>query len=53
MGVAEVRASFEDYVRARTPTLLRIAYLVTGNAHDAEDLVQSALEKAATRWRHI
>ena len=47
------RWAFEDYVRARTPTLLRIAYLVTGNAHDAEDLVQSALEKAATRWRHI
>jgi RNA polymerase sigma-70 factor (sigma-E family) len=53
VGVAQTRASFEEYVRARTPTLLRIAYLVTGNAHDAEDLVQSALEKAATRWQRL
>lgn len=53
MGVAEVRSSFEEYVQARTPALLRIAYLVTGNAHDAEDLVQAALERAATRWQHL
>ena len=53
MGVAQVRASFEEYVRARTPALLRVAYLVTGNAHDAEDVVQAALEKAATRWQHL
>jgi RNA polymerase sigma-70 factor (sigma-E family) len=53
LGVAEARASFEEYVRARTPALLRIAFLVSGNAHDAEDLVQSALEKAATRWRRL
>jgi RNA polymerase sigma-70 factor (sigma-E family) len=53
VGIAETRASFEEYVRARTPALLRIAYLVAGNAHDAEDLVQSALEKAAMRWRHL
>jgi RNA polymerase sigma-70 factor (sigma-E family) len=53
MGTAEARASFEEYVRARTPVLMRIAYLVTGNAHDAEDLVQSALERAAVRWRQL
>jgi RNA polymerase sigma-70 factor (sigma-E family) len=53
VGVAEVRSSFEEYVQARTPALLRIAYLVTGNAHDAEDLVQAALERAATRWQHL
>jgi RNA polymerase sigma-70 factor (sigma-E family) len=53
MRLAEARASFEEYVRARTPALTRIAYLLAGNSHDAEDLVQSALEKAAVRWRHI
>lgn len=53
MGVADTRASFEEYVRTRTPALLRIAYLVAGNAHDAEDLVQSALERAAVRWRQL
>jgi hypothetical protein len=29
---ADVRASFDEFVRAGTPTLLRIAYLLTGNA---------------------
>jgi len=53
VGTTETRASFEEYVRARTPALLRIAYLVAGNAHDAEDLVQSALERAAVRWRSL
>jgi RNA polymerase sigma-70 factor (sigma-E family) len=53
VGVVEVRASFEEYVRARTHALLRVAYLVTGDAYDAEDLVQSALAAAATRWSHL
>jgi len=53
VGVAETRASFEEYVRARTPALMRIAYLMAGNAHDAEDLLQSALERAAVRWRQL
>jgi RNA polymerase sigma-70 factor (sigma-E family) len=53
MSLADVRASFEEFVRGRTPALLRIAYLLVGNAHDAEDIVQSALEKAATRWRRL
>jgi RNA polymerase sigma factor (sigma-70 family) len=32
VGVAETRASFEEYVRGRTPALLRIAYLVLADA---------------------
>ena len=36
-------ADFEAFVVARRPALLRTAYLLTGNHHDAEDLVQSAL----------
>lgn len=53
MGVAETRAAFEEYVRARTPALLRVAYLLVGNPHDAEDLVQSALERAAGNWHRL
>jgi RNA polymerase sigma-70 factor (sigma-E family) len=53
VGVAQARASFEEYVRTRTPALLRIAFLVAGNPHDAEDLVQLALERAVTRWRRL
>ena len=42
-GVSELE--FRDYVRTRRRALLRIAYLLTRNEADAEDLVQSALAK--------
>lgn len=45
--------SFEEYVGARRPALLRTAYLLTGDAHDAEDLVQVALVKAVPHWARI
>ena len=45
--------SFEQFVRARTPGLLRTAYLLTGNQHSAEDLVQAALERAAAAWWRV
>jgi hypothetical protein len=41
---------FDSFVRARTPALLRAAYLLTGDQHLAEDLVQSALARAHRRW---
>src|SRR5688500_3885203 len=47
------RQSFEEYVRARSPGLARIAYLLTGDHHLAEDLVQQALIRVAARWRRI
>ena len=40
-------------LRARTPALLRTAYLLTGNQHSAEDLVQAALERAAAAWWRV
>ena len=46
-------AEFEEFVVARRPALLRTAYLLTGNHHDAEDLVQSALIKVVPRWARI
>lgn len=53
MRSAEARASFEEYVAARRPALLRSAYLLTGNHEDAEDLVQTALIKVVPHWRRI
>ncbi|GHJ58448.1 RNA polymerase sigma24 factor [Nocardioides sp. OK12] len=44
---------FESFVRARTRALSRTAYLLTGDAHLAEDLVQTALFKAARAWPRI
>jgi RNA polymerase sigma-70 factor (sigma-E family) len=44
------RESFETWARSRQQGLVRTAYLLTGDFHRAEDLVQDALVKAATRW---
>jgi RNA polymerase sigma-70 factor (sigma-E family) len=44
---------FRDYVTARSSSLLRTAYLLTGNRADAEDLVQSALAKTYLAWDRI
>jgi RNA polymerase sigma-70 factor (sigma-E family) len=44
------RESFETWARSRQQTLVRTAYLLTGDFHRAEDLVQDALVKAAARW---
>ena len=46
-------ADFEAFVGARRGALLRTAYLLTGNHHDAEDLVQSALIKVVPKWGRI
>src|SRR5688572_6895674 len=46
-------ADFDAYVRARTPALLRSAYLLTGDQHIAEDLVQDALIRTHRAWRRI
>lgn len=45
--------SFDEFVRARTAALARVAYLLTGDRHLAEDLVQTALARAAVRWRRL
>jgi RNA polymerase sigma-70 factor (sigma-E family) len=47
---ASGRESFEAWARARQQTLVRNAYLMTGDFQRAEDLVQEALIRAAERW---
>lgn len=44
---------FRDYVTTRGPSLLRAAYVLTGNRADAEDLVQAALAKTYLAWGRI
>ncbi|MFE6738267.1 SigE family RNA polymerase sigma factor [Streptomyces tubercidicus] len=44
---------FEEFVAARGPRLLRIAWLLTGDAHQAEDLLQTVLAKVWPKWRRI
>jgi RNA polymerase sigma-70 factor (sigma-E family) len=44
---------FEQYMAARQPSLLRTAYLLTGDRHSAEDLVQTALAKLYLSWDKV
>ena len=41
---------FEEFARARTPQLYRSAWMLCGDAHRAEDLVQDTLAKVYVRW---
>ena len=44
---------FDAFVRARTPSFLRLGYLLTGDQHLAEDLVQSALARTLIAWPRL
>jgi RNA polymerase sigma-70 factor (sigma-E family) len=46
----DVRADFAEFTRVSLPTLLRYGHALTGNPHDAADLVQTVLEKTGARW---
>lgn len=50
---AEQEDRFQEFVRARWSHLVRTAYLLTGDAHHAEDLTQTALAKAYRSWRRV
>ncbi|MER7503632.1 sigma factor [Nonomuraea pusilla] len=41
---------FHEFVRAREQSLMRTAYLLTGNAHLGEDLLQTVLTRVASHW---
>ena len=44
---------FNEYVVARTGALSRVAYLLTGDHHLAEDLLQVGLARLASRWPEV
>jgi RNA polymerase sigma-70 factor (sigma-E family) len=46
-------SGFVEFVAARQAALLRTAYLLTGDAGRAEDLVQTALTKTYLAWGRI
>ncbi|WP_432993461.1 SigE family RNA polymerase sigma factor [Dactylosporangium sp. CA-233914] len=45
--------TFEEYVLARGPGLLRLARLLVDDAHRADDLVQDTLVRVYPRWERI
>ncbi|MEU8982652.1 SigE family RNA polymerase sigma factor [Streptomyces sp. NPDC048309] len=44
---------FQSFVIGRWPRLMRTAFLLTGEQHAAEDLVQSTLEQVYVAWRRV
>jgi RNA polymerase sigma-70 factor (sigma-E family) len=46
-------AAFTDFVRRCAPQLLRTAWLLSGSAAAAEDLVQGALERLYVAWPRV
>jgi RNA polymerase sigma-70 factor (sigma-E family) len=44
---------FDEFVIASTGSLSRTAYLLTGDHHLAQDLLQVALSRAAARWPQL
>jgi len=44
---------YEDFLQARLHALLRYAAILTGDPHQAEDVVQEVLVRASRRWRAI
>jgi RNA polymerase sigma-70 factor (sigma-E family) len=50
---AKVPDGFAEFVTARSSALLRSAWLLTGDAGKAEDLLQTVLAKTWRRWSAI
>ncbi|MFG1683420.1 SigE family RNA polymerase sigma factor [Nonomuraea sp. NPDC049269] len=44
---------FHEFVRARQQSLMRTAYLLTGDTHLAEDLLQTVLTRVASHWAKL
>jgi RNA polymerase sigma-70 factor (sigma-E family) len=44
---------FEQFVAARGQRLLRVAWLLTGDAHLAEDLLQTVLARVWPKWQRL
>jgi RNA polymerase sigma-70 factor (sigma-E family) len=52
-GERAVVEDFAEFVRMSLPGLLRYGHALTGNPHDAADLVQGVLEKVGSRWQSV
>ncbi|RVX46292.1 RNA polymerase sigma-70 factor (sigma-E family) [Nonomuraea polychroma] len=54
IGDCAGRRAFDEFVAARSPAFIRLAYLLTaGDQHAAEDLLQTSLANTALKWHKI
>jgi len=44
---------FDRFMAERWPHILRSAFLLTGDRHDAEDLAQATFERACAAWNKV
>jgi RNA polymerase sigma-70 factor (sigma-E family) len=51
--IEQQAVTFDDFVQARLPSLLRLGRALTGDEHRGADLVQDALERVLPRWDRI
>ncbi|MFF7883507.1 SigE family RNA polymerase sigma factor [Streptomyces sp. NPDC020794] len=52
-GAPAGTGEFAPYATAAWPRLVRTAHLLTGDLHEAEDLVRTTLARVRARWRRI
>src|SRR5688572_33474434 len=50
---AQRDAEFTEYLAVRQPSLMRTAYLLTGDRHQAEDVLQTSLAKLYLAWDKV
>ncbi|MEU8354656.1 SigE family RNA polymerase sigma factor [Nonomuraea sp. NPDC048882] len=51
--MSDLEHDFGAFVAARATSLLRVAYLACGDATEAEDLLQTALERTYRKWDRV
>ncbi|MEV4136416.1 SigE family RNA polymerase sigma factor [Dactylosporangium sp. NPDC049742] len=50
---AEAKREYVEYVSGAMPSLRRLAYILCGDEHRADDLVQQAITKLYVKWQRI
>jgi len=53
MGDNSADQEYVEYVTARLPALRRLAYVLSGDSHRADDVVQQTITTLYTRWSKI
>ena len=52
-GASYTETSFREFFAVEAPSLFQRLFVVTGNMHEAEDVMQDAFLKLYERWEHV